>query len=716
VRWFAPALAWAVVAVVAVACGSNPRDVLVIHYDAGSDARVDAPAAGEAGSVDAGDTADANPNLGGPCVDNTQCDDSIPCTYDSCDKTLKRCLNVPDDTQCDNHIYCDGQEVCVLRQGCQAGPPVSCDDSDPCKIAACVESTRSCVYKERDVDQDGDPDARCAPGHDCNDLDPAVSSLVAEICGNGVDDNCNGLIDEQPCVTPQGNSCANATPIAGAGAFALSTIGATKTFTTSCSVPTTESAQDVVAAITVPQGLPVDLELWATAQGSPVAIAVDSMCGQPTTEIACGTSGSSARVRARSVSPGTYYAVVTTQTPGSVELKVALLAPTPKATNVDCASAIDVQPGASTTVQIVDPPSNLTSSCLANTGALTYAFTLTAPEDVRIYASTLVGSGVPVIGLRDPTCTGSGDEIACILAGGMPLYQRSLAPGRYVVTVAGSAPIDASFEVQLSAPTTPPPDETCTAPPTVSANQLIAFDLANHEQAIDDSCGPPGPHAAYDLSLAKPSDVLLIGHFAQDVDTGSVALDTPACDKKTRLTCDMEVSPVRAGVRNVAAGDYRTVVADSLGLQGTLDVLVRDTVAPNNLAPKAADTCAQAIDASAGGFFTGNTSTANADYSNGCDTPSSLGGGAPEQVLSLQLPKAQRVVLDAEGSAYPTILDVRQGPGCPGDPIVNACSPGLGPQRSFLDLELAAGEYWILIDGYGGNSGMWDLDVRILPP
>jgi hypothetical protein len=164
----------------------------------------------------------------------------------------------------------------------------------------------------------------------------------------------------------------------------------------------------------------------------------------------------------------------------------------------------------------------------------------------------------------------------------------------------------------------------------------------------------------------------------------------------------------------VIAGDWRVVVADQLGLQGTLDVLVRDTVAPTIVPAGAATTCAAAVDASHGGFFTGDTSTVPQSYQSGCDSPNQ--SGEHVQVLALNLTQAQRVVLDMEGSAYETLLDVRQGPTCPGDPLGNGCYVGFGPQRSFLDLELTPGTYWVLVSGYNGADGPWDLDVRVLPP
>ena len=149
------------------------------------------------------------PYLGGPCVDDAQCNDGIACTYDSCDKAVGRCLNVPDNTQCQDGVYCDGQEICDPSLGCEPGTVVSCDNGERLRDRDTASRPRSrASYTPRDVDQDGDPDAHCDPRHDCNDLDPDVSSLHAEVCANGIDDNCNGLIDEHPCVTPAGRHAA----------------------------------------------------------------------------------------------------------------------------------------------------------------------------------------------------------------------------------------------------------------------------------------------------------------------------------------------------------------------------------------------------------------------------------------------------------------------------------------------------------------------------
>ena len=40
-----------------------------------------------------------------------------------------------------------------------------------------------------------------------------VSSKLSEVCGNKKDDNCNGTIDESPCVTPDYTTCDTALSI-----------------------------------------------------------------------------------------------------------------------------------------------------------------------------------------------------------------------------------------------------------------------------------------------------------------------------------------------------------------------------------------------------------------------------------------------------------------------------------------------------------------------
>jgi hypothetical protein len=147
-----------------------------------------------------------------------------------------------------------------------------------------------------------------------------------------------------------------------------------------------------------------------------------------------------------------------------------------------------------------------------------------------------------------------------------------------------------------------------------------------------------------------------------------------------------------------------------------LSVLVRPTVAP--VAVGAADNCGSAFALPpTGGFFTGDTTGAVADFSAGCDAPGLPIGGAKDQLLRLDLAQPRRVVMTMAGSFFTTLLDVRAGATCStASEVKGACYVGLGPGRSFLDLTLAGGTYWLQIDGYNGEAGPWNLDLRVLPP
>jgi hypothetical protein len=57
-----------------------------------------------------------------------------------------------------------------------------------------LQSFLDCERNGAGADQDGDGVRWC---DDCDDANPAVHPGATEMCGNGIDDNCNGAVDEQ---------------------------------------------------------------------------------------------------------------------------------------------------------------------------------------------------------------------------------------------------------------------------------------------------------------------------------------------------------------------------------------------------------------------------------------------------------------------------------------------------------------------------------------
>lgn len=72
-------------------------------------------------------------------------------------------------------------------------------------------------------------------------------------------------------------------------------------------------------------------------------------------------------------------------------------------------------------------------------------------------------------------------------------------------------------------------------------------------------------------------------------------------------------------------------------------------------------------------------------------------------------------MLDMGGSSYATMLSVRGGAPCPGKELELACAAGYLTSRSFLDLTLDSGDYYVQVDGYAGDAGAWSLDVYVAP-
>lgn len=126
------------------------------------------------------------------------CDDGIECTVDICEEGVPGdCRFITVDAFCQDDLFCNGVEECVLGYGCVEGSD-PCEDPFECTTSLCFEDERSCeVELLHDLCQDGDVCTidECVKGEGC------VYSLAGEgprghpTCDDGVDNDCDGDID-----------------------------------------------------------------------------------------------------------------------------------------------------------------------------------------------------------------------------------------------------------------------------------------------------------------------------------------------------------------------------------------------------------------------------------------------------------------------------------------------------------------------------------------
>ncbi len=660
---------------------------------------------------------ESDPSLGGRCLSDSQCDDGVECTADECDTALGRCRFTAQDEQCQDGAYCNGAEVCVLGLGCRPGEPITCDDGSPCTIDRCIEETRECERLERDVDGDGDPDAHCVErGGDCNDLDPAISSLQPEVCGNLRDDDCDGSTDEADCSAPHYDDCSVALVVSAPTSERL-TLDAVKPDTAaSCSEI---GARDLAIDLDVQEA--ADVVITIRGDSDDFAVALRGDCGEETDELACAVAVAQsddealARVLLRASKPGHYGAIVFKQGAGELELSVDFLEPTEAAGNETCEGASPLVPGQSVSVQLLGAEADHATRCDAETGAgdLVYRFTLDEPHDVRVAALPSDPGMAPVLALRSAGCASIDDELACVEKDAAELFARSLEAGTYYVVVSAAVAGQLDLLLLLDDPSEPPPGESCDDPRSLLPGQLVSLPLDGYADDVVSSCLVSGRDAVLSLQLEQASDVLVKQRLTRG-DTGAVALLDASCDGTEPLACvSGQDPPLRAVSHALPAGVYH-VVSESLRAN-PVSVFAAVRPARPAIIVAGADTCDEAeLIPEIGGLFTGNTGAAYADYTSSCDVANVTPGGAPDQILRLDLSERSRVILDGSDSRFSVLLNLRRGPECPGTEIFGGCA-NIDDNGSYIENVLDAGTYYVQVDGYAGRSGQWALEVFVLP-
>jgi Putative metal-binding motif len=160
-----------------------------------------------------------------PCAPPDAGSDAGPDGGDGGDGGTSGCKPCGDNADCDDGLYCDGQEQCA-GGCCQPALDTPCDSHSACIQDGCDEATRACshtVLAATDADGDGHLAVACG-GDDCDDGDPTVYAGHPEVY-DGKDNDCNGFVDDwvaepkgltsPPLVTAPLDACQFAVPVGG---------------------------------------------------------------------------------------------------------------------------------------------------------------------------------------------------------------------------------------------------------------------------------------------------------------------------------------------------------------------------------------------------------------------------------------------------------------------------------------------------------------------
>ena len=131
------------------------------------------------------------------------CDDDNLCTNESCDAIGGCIVTDNDENSCDDGDVCNGAETCS-QGNCNAGEALECDDSNPCTDDTC-NPTDGCVFTNNDGNSCDDDDA-CNGAETCGEgVCLLGQSLVCDDQNDCTDDSCNPAtgclhtLNQAPC-------------------------------------------------------------------------------------------------------------------------------------------------------------------------------------------------------------------------------------------------------------------------------------------------------------------------------------------------------------------------------------------------------------------------------------------------------------------------------------------------------------------------------------
>ncbi len=636
------------------------------------------------------------------CETDADCDDGILCTNDGC-LEIGICRHTADNAVCANDVFCDGVEICDARAGgCVMGDPNACNDDDVCTLDRCDEASKTCQQVPRDFDGDGAVDWHCEGGTDCDDRNPNLSPLTNEICADGVDNDCDEVIDEADCGRSPYDTCDDPFDVSAGGRFFVNNEGAMTDYGLSCAGMRT----DVVLTLTTTEAHDVSIR----ADGAGVtAVSLRTTCEDMATEVEC-ESGFPGEARIRSLPAGSYFVIVSDSGRGEIEVEVDLDPPTPAPTNETCSAPEDLTGGGAVSGSFLDVDDDYTMRCgFSGQADLVYRFTTTEIQDVRV---TLVGSSGDTMNFAvQSVCGDDASTLRCARGTPAGSVVHELPAGTYYLLIEGPSyrEVDFTLDVEILPPTAAPVGDSCdtAVPLTVGTTELGT--LADKEDDIEISCGFFYRDAVHSFEITERRDVTLT------VDGGGTfmytSVRTTCDDDTTQLRCSSG-NPSRVRLRDLAPGTYYVIVESFRGTGYNITV---ETSAPTMVTPVTGnEDCGTAqVVPETGGLFTGTSLGAVNDYETSLCGASAR---APDVAFELTLTTTKRVIANTDGSSFDTVLHVHE-PVCASMTERYCDDDGGDGSTSLIDETLTPGTWFFVVDGFGTSAGGdYTFEVQVLDP
>jgi hypothetical protein len=631
------------------------------------------------------------------------CDDGIECTVETCSEASVSCDTVLDHDVCSDDDACNGRELCQPVTGCAGGASPECDDGSECTIDSCEPAT-GCVNAIPDADGDGYGDGLCG-GEDCND-DPLTGVMInpaaMEDCGNGFDDDCDGVRDfrDTSCV-PTNDACSSATIMPGPGRYSGAMRMLRSDYTLSCGSGGTDAVYRF--SIDTPRDVVVTVTGGSMFGGTmTVALRRFDQCTSGPDERCF--SATSPVVHARSLPAGEYAVIVKGDSGAIFDVVLDLSDPTPAPrTDVCDGMTLDVSGGGLVTGFFDEARDDYTLSCNRSSGARDVALRFVIPpgpdKDVTI-SSTGGGFTEQYLGLSTD-CSTSAAMIACVPGfGPTSLRRRGLPPGTYYVLLESSDPAAVMWSVRVTMVDAVPrtPGDACSSTLDIT-DRTASVDVAMMENDGGNSCNPDpsSVDAFFHFDVPAGGADVTVTTTIPGFGFGSSSVSRECGVFGAELQCRNSGSPIVHRWLSLAEGRY--YVTGTSGMRGggfgmMMATAIIDT--PPTPIP-ANDRCAPPPAGSGPTRLTSGTAVRSSLVDYGDDVMTCL-SDAPDAYFSIDVAAPSVLtVIASPGTGWFGGIGLSMGPSC-ADAASIACNVGRPPTPAALSEEVGVGTYIIVVE------------------